>query len=341
MTIDEILTSNIDNGSKIELLKEKAFDVPQWAILEKEYNPKKHPVMNKFQYPDVVPDDGVQRVTRITCDLQRLATKRMTELITGIPVKRIYSPKKDNQQQKDIAFYIENILQRARIDSVNNERCNMLYASCEVLTLWYAINQPNKIYGFDSQIKLKCANYSPMNGDKLFPLFDEFGDLIAMSVGYQRKNGRQTIEYFDTYTATRHIKWMTENDEWREVTNEPITLGKIPAIYCWRPTPIWEDTSKTVYEIEWALSRNGNYLRENSKPLFVVFSDEQIQYGDEKSADREFRSVMQYPAGSSANYITWSQAVDNLKFYVEQLRSMFFTQLQLPDWSYDKMASKR
>lgn len=49
---------------------------------------------------------------------------------------------------------------------------------------------------------------------------------------------------------------------------------------------------------------------------------------------------MQYPQGSTAQYITWQQAVDNLKFYTEQLRSLFFTQLQLPDWSYEKMSQQ-
>ena len=122
--------------------------------------------------------------------------------------------------------------------------------------------------------------------------------------------------------------------------NDDITLGKIPAVYAYRPTPIWEDTSRNVYEIEWALSRNGNYLRENSKPLFCVFADEAINYGDEKSPDKEFKAVMQYPKGGSAGYITWSQAVENLKFFVEQLRSLFFTQLQLPDWSYEKMSQQ-
>lgn len=93
-----------------------------------------------------------------------------------------------------------------------------------------------------------------------------------------------------------------------------------------------------VYEMEWSLSRNGNYLRENSKPLFAVFADEQIGYGDEKSADKEFRSVLQYPKGSTAGYITWSQSVDSLKYQVSELRNLFFTTLQLPDWSYEKMS---
>lgn len=341
MTIEEILNSGASAETIIAALKEKSIIVPVWSGrygLVQQFDPTKHPVMNKQKYPDIVSDDGIEYVTRITCDLQRLATKRMTELVTGIPVKRVYKP--DNDRQKEIASYIESIYERNRIDSVNNERCNMLFAGCEVLTLWYAIEERNNLYGFNSPLKLRCRNFSPMLGDDLYPLFDEYGDMIAMSVGYSRKKGRKSVQYFDTYTANKHIKWSNENGSWQEVENEDITLGKIPGIYTWRPTPIWEDTSKTVYEIEWALSRNGNYLRQNSKPLFVVFADEAISYGDEKSPDKEFRSIMQYPKGSTAQYITWQQAVENLKYYVGELRSLFFTQLQLPDWSYEKMSQQ-
>lgn len=341
MTIEEILNSENSAESKIAALKEKTIVVPVWSGrfgLVQQFDPTKHPVMNKQKYRDIVTDEGIEYVTRVTCDLQRLATKRMTELVTGIPPKRVYTP--DNDRQKQIAAYIESIYDRNRINSVNNERLNMLFAGCEVFTLWYAVEERNTLYGFSSPLKLRCRNFSPMLGDELYPLFDEYGDMIAMSVGYTRKKGRKYVQYFDTYTADRHIKWSNENGGWAEVENENITLGKIPGVYAWRPTPIWEDTSKTVYEIEWALSRNGNYLRQNSKPIFIVFADEAISYGDEKSPDREFRSVMQYPQNGRAEYVTWAQAVENLKFYVEQLRDLFFTQLQLPDWSYGKMSQQ-
>lgn len=341
MTIEEILNSENSAESKIAALKEKTIVVPVWSGrfgLVQQFDPTKHPVMNKQKYPDIVTDEGIEYVTRVTCDLQRLATKRMTELVTGIPPKRVYTP--NNDRQKQIAACIESIYDRNRINCVNNERLNMLFAGCEVFTLWYAIEERNTLYGFPSPLKLRCRNFSPMLGDELYPLFDEYGDMIAMSVGYTRKKGRKYVQYFDTYTADKHIKWSNENGGWAEVENENITLGKIPGVYAWRPTPIWEDTSKTVYEIEWTLSRNGNYLRQNSKPIFIVFADEAISYGDEKSPNREFRSVMQYPQNGRAEYVTWAQAVENLKFYVEQLRDLFFTQLQLPDWSYGKMSQQ-
>lgn len=342
MTIDEILNSGLTPAAMIAALKDKSVIVPTWGGrrgLLHEYDPRKHPVMCKAQYPDITNDDGtVEFVTRITCNLQQLATKRMTELITGIPVRRVYKP--ENERQKEVAAYIEKIYERNRIDSVNIERCNMLFAGCEVMTLWYAVEERNNIYGFNSPLKMRCRNFSPMLGDELYPLFDEYGDMIALSVGYTRKKLGKTVSYFDAYTADRHIKWSNErNSGWEVMEDEVNALGKIPAVYTFRPTPIWEDTSRIVFEIEWALSRNGNYLRKNSKPVFIVFADEQIQYGDEKDENKEFRSIMQYPKGSTAQYVTWQQAVENLKFYVAELRQSFFTQLQLPDWSYESMKS--
>ena len=342
MTIEEILNSTeLSTGEKVSALKEKTISVPVWGGrygLVQQYDPTKHPVMNKQKYPDIVSDDGVEYVTRVTCDLQRLAVKRMTELCCGIPVKRVYKP--ENDTQKEIASIIETVFDRNRINSVNVERLNMLFAGCEVMTLWYAVESKNNLYGFDSPLKFRCRNFSPMFGDDLYPLFDEYGDMIAMSVSYTRKVGKKSVQYLDAYTATKHVKYSNEGGEWGEVENENITVGKIPAVYIYRPTPIWEDTSKTVYEIEWALSRNGNYLRKNSKPIFVVLADEIIKFGDEKDENKEFRAVQQYPKGSTAQYVTWQQAIENLKFYVSELRSMFFTQLQLPDWSYEKMSQQ-
>lgn len=343
MTIQEIIALQTRNPNQIIAdLKEKSVIVPAWGGrngLQREYDPRRHPVMSRALYPDIVQDDGtIDHVTRITYDLQRLAVKRMSELCNGIPVKRVCKP--ENDRQKEVAAALEKVYQRNRIDSLNTERCSMLFAGCEVMTLWYATADRNSVYGFDSPLKLRCRNFSPMLGDELYPLFDEYGDMIAMSVGYTRKVGGTTVSFFDTYTSDTHYKWSTENGGgFSLVEEEKYTVGKIPAVYMYRPTPIWEDTSKIVFEMEWAMSRNGNYLRKNSKPLFVVFADEQIAYGDEKSETEEARAIMQYPKGSSANYVTWAQAIDNLKFYITELRQSFFTQLQLPDWSYESMKS--
>jgi hypothetical protein len=176
-----------------------------------------------------------------------------------------------------------------------------------------------------------------MNGDFIYPLFDDNDDLIALSFLFSRSDGETTTQYFDTFTANLRIRWALPQGGggWEEEINEEIKLGKIPAVYCYRPTPIWEDTSNEVSEIEWTLSRNGNYIRKNGKPLFALFADKEIKYGGGNENDS--LAVRQFPQGSSAQYITWSQSVDSIKLQIDNIYKAFFTQLQLPDMSFDSM----
>lgn len=317
----------------IERLKKKSVIVPLWDDLKKEYNPKEHPVMSKSKYPDIVKPDGTtEEVSRIALGFQKLATKRMTELMFGIDVKRIYKTISD--KEKEVAKVLEAIFLRNRINSVNIERGNMLYGGCEVFTLWYAVEAPNTIYGIESNLKIRCKNYSPINGDGLYPTFDEYGDMLAMGFSSKRKDGDKEIEYFDVYTDTEHIRYKNDGG-WTEELREQITIAKIPGVYSYRSMPIWEDNSNIVYESEAAISRNGNYLRKNSKPILAVFGDENIDFGD--SDDNAPLDVVQYSEKMRVEYITWQQAVENLKFYITELRQAFFTQLQLPDFSFESM----
>lgn len=343
MTIQEIIEKKEGKAEDtIAALKQKPIAIPAWSGvqgLEREYYTKYHPVMDRAKYPDVAHKDGsVEFVTRIPQNLQALATARMAELCFGIPVN--YDITTDGSTEQDRAATIfRNILQRNRIDAVNIERGKLFFASCEVMTLWYAVKEENMLYGEKSKVKYRCMHFSPMLGDAIYPLFDEEGDLVALSLEYVRKKAGKELRYFDCYTADRHIQWMSKGAGWIEQEDERHEVGKIPAVYVWRPEPIWGNNSPIVYEIEWALSRNGNYLRKNSKPVFAVFANEGIDFGQEKDEKSEFRSILQFPEGGSAQYITWQQAVENLKYYVAELRSSYFSQLQIPDWSYENMKS--
>ena len=115
--IQDIIRQDRQPSEIISDLSEKTITVPIWKGpkgLSVEYDPKKHPVMNRAIYPDVVEEDGtIDRVTRVPLNFQKLAVKRMTELCCGIPVKRVYSP--DDDQQKEVSAYLEKIFIRNRI----------------------------------------------------------------------------------------------------------------------------------------------------------------------------------------------------------------------------------
>ena len=201
------LSRPIDNI--INDLKRKSVCVYPWEKAIKAYEPKLHEIVkDTVTRKDKIRKDGTkEEASRIYIGLEKLLTKRMTEFMFAIPVKRIYHNIEGNETRQQIAKAIEAIYKYARIDSENIKRGNAYFAACEIFTIWYVVEKPNTLYGFQSKYKLKCKTYSPMDGVKLYPLLDELDDMLAMSFEYKKRVKDEEIPYFETYTADRHYKW--------------------------------------------------------------------------------------------------------------------------------------
>lgn len=319
----------------IESLKTKSVCVPSWDKLVKDYEPKEHEIVTDTVTRKDKMKSGysVEKASRIYLGLEKLLTRRMTEFTFAIPVKRVYHNIEDNETRQQIAKAIESIYKYARIDAENIRRGNAYYAACEICTVWYAVEKPNSLYGFRSRFKLKCKTYSPMDGVSLYPLFDERGDMLAMSLEYNKKILDKEITYFETYTDKKHYKWKQENGLfWEEVTNEPIALMKIPAIYAYRDSAIYADLSYIRKEIEYTLSRNSDVIAYNSAPILKVAGG--MKGGEDKG---ESRRVFRVENGGDVSYVSWAQSIEALKYHVETLTNSFWSQSQMPDISFDKM----
>ena len=164
--ITAILDSSRPVADIISDLKEKSVEVPEWSKLLNDYEPTRHRIVNdKENRKDKVKSDGtLERASRIHLGLEKLLTKRTTEFAFAIPIRRVYHNAGENDKRRQIAKAIEAIYKYARIDSENIRRGNAYFASCEIFTIWYAVEKPNSLYGFKSKYKLKCKTYSPMDG---------------------------------------------------------------------------------------------------------------------------------------------------------------------------------
>ena len=147
-----------------------------------------------------------------------------------------------------------------------------------------------------------------MLGDELYPLFDEYGDKIALSVGYTRKKGGKTVSYFDAYTAGCHIKWSNgQGSGWAVVEDEENALGKIPAVYMYRPTPIWKDTGRIVSEIEWAFTITdekdtiANLTTANGGKPLVSHRESIETYGHSSDVDKTMQEIAEDGMADSFN----------------------------------------
>lgn len=335
--INRILDKSRPVGDIIADLKTKSVDVPAWSDLRKEYEPTLHKIVDDTtSRRDRTRSDGtLEKASRIYLGLEKLLTSRITEFMFAIPPKRIYHNAENNKTRQMIANAIELIYKYSRISSENIKRGNAYFASCEIFTIWYTVKSQNTLYGFNSSYKLKCKTYSPMDGCELYPLFDEYGDMLAMSIEYKKKVKDEHITYFETYTADKHYKWSHKGNNYEEeIGGEPISIMKIPGVYAFRPVPVYHGLSYIREEIEYTLSRNSDIIAYNSAPVLKVAGSMQ---GEEKKG--EARRVYRVENGGDVSYVSWAQSIEALKYHVETLMNMFWTQAQMPDISFENMKS--
>ena len=335
--ITRILDLSRPVGDIICDLKEKTVPLKPWSELIKSYEPKMHEIVNdKTNRKDKIRKDGSkEEAARIYIGLEKLLTKRMTEFMFAIPVKRIYHNIEGSEMRQQIAKAIESIYKYARIDSENIKRGNSYFAACEIFTIWYVVEKPNTLYGFNSRYKLKCKTYSPMDGVRLYPLLDELDDMLAMSFEYKKKMKDEEITYFETYTANHHYKWKQQGNEWEAVgTAEEIKLMKIPGVYAFRPVPIYHGLTRIRKELEYTLSRNSDVIAYNAAPVIKIAG--QIKGEEDKG---ESRRIYRVENGGDVSYVSWSQAIEALKYHVETLLKLYWMQSQMPDVSFDNMKS--
>lgn len=310
-------------------------NVPLWSELRKNYNYKEHAILRDMtNLRDRKRKDGsVEKSCRLSFGMEKLLVRRMSEFMFAIPVKRIYQNTENDKRKQEVANAIEKVFKYSRIATHNLKRSKDFFACCEIMTLWYTVKSPNSLYGFDSEYKLKCKTFSPMNGVEIYPFFDEYGDMLALSFMYDVTVKNSTATYFETFTDSAHFKWEKGSGGWSQTTEpQEVVTGKIPCIYLSRPDSIYDEVSAIRNEIEYTVSKNSNVISYNSSPILKVVG--QI-FGEEKR-NEDYR-LFRMEEGGDVDYVTWNQSVQAVTSHIADMKELFWNLTQLPDISFSNM----
>lgn len=327
---------------KIDDLKKKKIDVPAWTDLALEYDPNQHEIMtDTVTRRDRVKKDGIDRASRITYGKQKLVVGQITQLAFTIPVMRIATP--ENEEQEKQLEAINAIYRKTRIDALNIKRFKAFFGACEMATIWYVEKKKNNDYGFESNLKLRCVSYSPMDTKfsrieqaEIYPLFNEYGDMIALSFESKREENGIEVSYLESYTDTEKTVYKMEKGKWLEQTETTaVSIGKIPGVYIHRPLPIWEGTTNNIKEIEYTRSRQSDILRKNSAPVMKVVGT--LINADDAPTSDQAREVYQLKEGGNIDYV--KPPVDHLatKAHIDDLKETIDEELQIPNLSVENV----
>lgn len=348
-----------DNSASIAELKRGRYTSnPDVDAYVADLDPKMHKVMDQRYRPDKIVkvgfDDSIMPgtetinvngdetqektkivpVERIALSIQRLIVERAVSFAFGNPLSVTADVEADSKEA-EVFNAVKAVLRDAKTQSADRKLARTLFTTTEVAELWHIIEKPNTIYGFDSRFKLRMSLLSPLNGDMLYPYFDEWGDMIAFSREYVvEQNDNRKHRFFETWTADMHYLWETGNEGWTIAEGYPIInpIGKIPVIYGCQEEVEWSSVQSLIERLEFLLSNFADTNDYHASPkIFITGNIHGFAQKGESGA------VIEGDEGASASYLSWNQAPEAIKLEIETLLKMIYSLTQTPDISFDSV----
>lgn len=181
-----------------------------------------------------------------------------------------------------------------------------------------------------SQLSMRII--SPSTGDELYPVFDDFGKMIAFGRKFiTRDDQAREITHFDLYTA-EVIYHATQNGTGWVATQEANPFKKIPVIYYHQPCVEWADVQPLIDRLEAKISNHADTNDYFDSPIVVATGDVQGF-----SAKDDSGKLLEAELGAKVEYLTWNQAPESTRMEIENLIKFIYQYTHTPDISFESM----
>ncbi|MBO9660417.1 MAG: phage portal protein [Chitinophagaceae bacterium] len=337
-----ILLSGSDKNEVVSrLMNGRARPLPDIPKIKKELDPTLHEVQDpvirkkkpvKYTVLDDNNNESIQTryedPTRISIPLEKLIVKRAASFLFGNKVK-IETDKQDSRLKQ----VVEKMLAANKQIGLNKKAARTLFSCTEVAEYWYMVDAETATrYGIpNNDSKVKVALFDPLKGDELYPYFDDYGDLIAFTRSYKKKNDDGVeASYMQTWTAERIIKFKRGASGWEEESNVENVLKKIPIVYGSQDQVEWADSIWARVRLEKLLSNFGDTNDYHHAPKWVV-------KGEVKgwSSKGEPGAILEIENEGDASLVAWNQAPESVKLEIDKLFQIAYAMTQTPDISFD------
>ena len=323
-------------------------------------NTKGEPILDKNNNPTFTTD--YIDVNRIGVPLQKLIVKRRVSFMNVGKMQLEANPK--NEEEQRLYEMMKKIRSDNKIEFIEKEVARRMLSELQVAKLWYSEPVDPSYWGDlvhkGGKFRMRCKILSPELGDKLLPVFDDYGKLIYFGRIYKAKRSLKDLiassdllsgfsstddERFDIYSSTHVYKFRKarpgeniastpNNNGWIIESVFAHSYGKIPIIYYKKDTPPWADVQSAMNRIEELLSDIGETNIYHASPVFAMFGtvgSKMLERGE------QVKAIQVTGDKGDARYITWEQATEAIKLEFDSLMSVIFTSTQTAQMSMEDL----
>lgn len=302
-------------------------DVDNSDIFNKIKRPDK--IVNEYEGDEVI-SSKTEYVNRIGIPFASRIVNTSVAFAFGNPVK--WTLNSSNEEDKKYFDAYMAVLKMAKYDSIDKLMCKALKSYSECAELWYAIEgEPHTKYGFPTTIKLKCLVLDFKNS-KLYPYFDEYGDLKAFCREYKIERDNKEVILYDVITAYQILRYENSNNGYILIDEKENKLGKIHVVYNRQDKTEFQDVQSAINRLMLIMSNHADTNDYHSSP--TLFGKGEFPAISKKGEQGKF-FVGQ--VNSTLEYVTWDSAPESMKLEIENLYRIIFEFTQTPNFSFEQV----
>lgn len=250
---------------------------------------------------------------------------------------------KPEQSEEGLLAALNQVFKKNKLRYQNKQAVRSWLAEQEVAEYWYVVPDDGfwaklkrkvaEVFGKTRpEYRLKSVLWSPFRGDRLYPYFDDSGNLVALSREYKKRDlDDNEIDCFMCITADTVYQWENTNG-WVETGTFRHGFKKMPIIYMYRPHAYCEKIKTLRIRLEKLLSNYADCIDYHFFPILMLFGDV-----DQLSGELKNRIVQLTGLNANAQYLTWNQVPETVKFEVETLLSQIYGLTNTPRISFDSL----
>ena len=270
--------------------------------------------------------DGT-KVAKIPIPFQKKIVQDSVSFLFGSPINKIPNDEK-NKSAQDVL----DLWDSCRLDSLLMKFCEAVKSETEATIIFYSKKQD------DNKTVIKPRLVTQKNG-KIYPYFDEYGDLMALGWEFKSKNDEGAdISRLMVFTAETTFNYEKGEKDWNELPSEKNLFKKIPAVYLSQENPEWWDVKELIDRFEVNFSKFCDTNDYFSAPMLIAegsIKKENIDGEDKRVIEKDETGkilnveIVETPKHGNivkggAKYLTWEHAPEATKLEFETEKDLIY-----------------
>lgn len=330
-----------------------------------EYIPGRHKVHSTFWRPNkkVLDNDGnikIVAVARLSLPIQKKITM-VAAAFLGSPVMQATTTQ---PVEADMLTLLQKIEDANFMEWRFKTIVKTTKAEKHCAELWFSTDVDQSYwegYPIETDVKFSVQILANSHGDWMYPVFDNFGNMIAFGRRYYTRDipptGTAVHEtlHFDVYMQDKIYLTKLVNNTWQygqgvvtpatdgkeasrsiqygnEIVTEDNPFGKIPVIYHSQPYTEWEDVQHLIERLEKKISNHADTNDYFDSP--IVFTAGKVTGFSDKG---EQGKLLEGQDGAEVKYLTWDNAPASMKMEIENLDRFIHEYTHTPNVSFENM----